>query len=123
MSKYDPTIPQEARVRMRGWQDGDISLVNGTVRVFDAETMKWPEVERNSLPFDLPTDPNYQGTWRADGTAYRERGIISEDFASIGRFSAFAKRGPDKLENLRSRKEPKPISSPGRSARPCWKRW
>lgn len=107
MSKFDPTISQEERVRMRGWRDGDISLVNGTVRVFNAADMSWPEVDPDSLPFLLPADPGFCGTWRADGTAYSEGGIISEDFVSVGRFSTFARRGPEKLRNLRRKDAPR----------------
>lgn len=95
MSKFDPLISPEQRAFLRGWQDGDISIVNGTCRVYDETTRTWPK-----RPLDLTWFKDgivVDGNWRADGIPYQERGIPSEDlFIVAGRAYSGLRRKPVK---------------------------
>lgn len=94
MSKYDPSISQEARVRMRGWRDGDMVMVNGRTSRFNSETMKWSVIE------EVPTDEwldnpewKHPRSFRVDGSPYKPGSIFSEDAAVIAGRIYFGNKG------------------------------
>jgi hypothetical protein len=75
MSKYNPYVSQEERIKIRDWRDGDICMINGRTSIFHMDTGKWEVI--NSLPasewLNVPLWEKAQ-YFRADGTVYTTRG-------------------------------------------------